>query len=52
MKETWIITDECYWYKHTAKQRSNHWILLKNKKTGKKKQLRAGSEIIILKEVR
>ncbi len=47
--DIWTITDECYWYNRDEIKRKNHWIVIKNKK-GKKKQLRAGSQIIIFKE--
>ena len=47
-EEIWTITEECYWYNRGEEKRQNHWIVVKNKK-GKKKQLRAGSKIIIIK---
>lgn len=47
--DIWTITNKCYWYNHGEEKRNNHWIVVKNKK-GKRKQLKAGSKIIILKE--
>ena len=44
----WTITDDCYWYNHGEEKRKNHWIVVKNKR-GRRKRLRAGSKIIIIK---
>ena len=49
MSNVWLITDYCYWHGHTGKQRKEHWIVVKNKKTRKEKRLKNGSEIIIVK---
>lgn len=47
--DIWTITSECFWYNHGEAKRNNHWIVVKNQK-GKRKRLRSGSKIIILKE--
>jgi len=54
------ITTNCYWYKEKRKRKKitcnnpeiiwNHWIELENIRTGRKKKLKNGSIIKIIKE--